>query len=151
MGKVLKWKQQGGGGVGGSGAPIFEEYALGPLWELYEGVPHVAALVGLKSKLFAKEGQGPWHDQRDCVQQKEDGAHQDQGYHSWNGMDGIRPTGRERNSLCHFAAAGDQQRRAPAEDYSGAAGDPLVGGCQVGIVRHVRGAPEVPAAEQCDS
>jgi ribosome assembly protein 1 len=36
-GKVLKWKQQGNGGVGGSGAPMFVEYALRPLWEVYEG------------------------------------------------------------------------------------------------------------------
>ncbi len=35
-GKVLKWKQQGDGGVGGSGAPMFAEYALGPLWEAYK-------------------------------------------------------------------------------------------------------------------
>ena len=53
-----KWKQQGGGGVGGSGAPMFAEYALGPLWEVCEGVLHAAALVGLKSELFVDEALG---------------------------------------------------------------------------------------------
>ena len=34
---------------------MFAEYALGPLWEVYEGVSRAAASVGLKSKLFADE------------------------------------------------------------------------------------------------
>ena len=50
-GKVLKWKHQGGSGV-----PMFAEYALGPLWEVYEGVSRAAASAGLKSELFAAGG-----------------------------------------------------------------------------------------------
>jgi len=46
-GKVLKWKH------GGSGEPMFAEYALAPLWEMYEGVSQAAASVGLKSELYA--------------------------------------------------------------------------------------------------
>ena len=48
-GKVLKWKQSGNS----SGEPMFAEYALAPLWEIYEGVSQAAASVGLKSELFA--------------------------------------------------------------------------------------------------
>ncbi|KAL7497726.1 hypothetical protein ACHAWT_009323 [Skeletonema menzelii] len=48
-GKVLKWKQAGTA----SGEPMFAEYALAPLWEIYEGVSQAAASVGLKSELFA--------------------------------------------------------------------------------------------------
>lgn len=53
-GKVLKWKQSGGG----SGAPMFAEYALAPLWEIYEGVSDAAISVGLKSELYAFDGNG---------------------------------------------------------------------------------------------
>ena len=48
-GKVLKWKQSGNS----SGASMFAEFALAPLWEIYEGVSQAAASVGLKSELFA--------------------------------------------------------------------------------------------------
>jgi ribosome assembly protein 1 len=48
-GKVLKWKQSGNS----SGEPMFAQYALAPLWEIYEGVSQAAASVGLKSELFA--------------------------------------------------------------------------------------------------
>lgn len=51
-GKVLKWKQQGSGGRGG--VPMFAEYGLGPLWEIYEGISHAAMYVGLKSELYAE-------------------------------------------------------------------------------------------------
>ena len=51
-GKVLKWKHQGGSG----GVPMFAEYALGPLWEVYEGVSRAAASAGLKSEPFAADG-----------------------------------------------------------------------------------------------
>ncbi|KAK1741717.1 elongation factor 2 family protein [Skeletonema marinoi] len=45
-GKVLKWKQSGNS----SGEPMFAEYALAPLWEIYEGVSQAAASVGLKTQ-----------------------------------------------------------------------------------------------------
>lgn len=35
---------------------MFAKYTLGPLWEIYEGVSHAAASVGLKSKLFRDAG-----------------------------------------------------------------------------------------------
>jgi ribosome assembly protein 1 len=42
--KVLKWKQgQGSGG----GEPMFAEFALAPLWEIYEGVSQAATSIGL--------------------------------------------------------------------------------------------------------
>ena len=45
-GKVFKWKQ------GGSrGEPMFAEFALAPVWEIYEGVSEAAASVGMKSEL----------------------------------------------------------------------------------------------------
>ena len=47
-GKVLKWKQSGGG----SGEPMFAEFALAPLWEIYEGISQAASSVGMKSELF---------------------------------------------------------------------------------------------------
>ncbi|KAL7545329.1 hypothetical protein ACHAWF_008678 [Thalassiosira exigua] len=47
-GKVMKWKQSGG-----SGGPMFAEYALAPIWEIYEGVSQAASSVGMKSELFA--------------------------------------------------------------------------------------------------
>mmetsp|Transcript_36287 Transcript_36287/g.65335 ORF Transcript_36287/g.65335 Transcript_36287/m.65335 type:complete len:1104 (-) Transcript_36287:229-3540(-) len=46
-GKVLKWKSNGG-----SGEPMFAQYALAPLWEIYEGVSEAAVAVGMKSELF---------------------------------------------------------------------------------------------------
>jgi len=46
-GKVLIWKQSGG-----SGEPMFAEFALAPLWEIYEGVSQAAVSVGMKSELF---------------------------------------------------------------------------------------------------
>ena len=45
-GKVLKWKQSGGG----IGEPMFAKYALEPIWEIYEGVSQAATSVGLKSE-----------------------------------------------------------------------------------------------------
>ena len=47
-GKVLKWKPSGGG----SGEPMFAEFALAPLWEIYEGISQAASSVGMKSELF---------------------------------------------------------------------------------------------------
>ncbi|KAL7437180.1 hypothetical protein ACHAXM_005480 [Skeletonema potamos] len=49
-GKVLKWKQSGNNS---SGEPMFAQYALAPLWEIYEGVSQAAASVGLRSETFA--------------------------------------------------------------------------------------------------
>ncbi|KAL9188657.1 hypothetical protein ACHAXT_007035 [Thalassiosira profunda] len=49
-GKVLKWRQ------GSSGEPMFAQYALAPLWEIYEGVSEAGAAVGMKSELFASSG-----------------------------------------------------------------------------------------------
>jgi len=46
-GKVLMWKQSGS-----SGEPMFAEYALAPLWEIYEGVSQAATSAGMKSELF---------------------------------------------------------------------------------------------------
>ena len=37
---------------------MFAEYVLGPLREVYKGVLHTAALVGLKSKLFSDKALG---------------------------------------------------------------------------------------------
>lgn len=54
-GKVLKWKQSGSSG---SGIPMFAEYALGPLWDVYEGVSEAAISVGLKSELYAAVNDG---------------------------------------------------------------------------------------------
>lgn len=51
-GKVLKWKQSGGG----SGEPMFAKYALEPIWDIYEGVSQAATTVGLKSELFVDGG-----------------------------------------------------------------------------------------------
>ena len=48
-GKVLKWKQSGSSGAA---EPMFAQYALAPLWEIYEGVSQAAASVGMKSELF---------------------------------------------------------------------------------------------------
>lgn len=51
-GKMLKWKHSGGG----SGEPMFAEYALQPIWEIYEGVSQAATSVGLKSEQFVDAG-----------------------------------------------------------------------------------------------
>ena len=46
-GKVLKWKQDN------AEEPLFAEFALQPLWEIYEGVAAAAAASGFSSELFA--------------------------------------------------------------------------------------------------
>ena len=46
-GKILKWKQDT------SEDPLFAEFALQPLWEIYEGVATAASACGLGSSLFA--------------------------------------------------------------------------------------------------
>ena len=51
-GKVLKWKPSSGD------APLFAEYGLQPLWDIYQGVATAANAVGLESSLFAT-GVGP--------------------------------------------------------------------------------------------
>jgi ribosome assembly protein 1 len=53
--KVLKWKQSGNS----TGEPMFAEFALAPLWEIYEGISQAAASVGLKSELFANNSPLP--------------------------------------------------------------------------------------------
>jgi translation elongation factor EF-G len=47
-GKVLKWKADSGDEL-----PMFAEFALEPLWKVYEGVAAATAAIGLKSDLFA--------------------------------------------------------------------------------------------------
>ncbi|KAL3826740.1 hypothetical protein ACHAXA_009349 [Cyclostephanos tholiformis] len=54
-GKVLKWKRGNGGN---SGVPMFAEYGLGPLWDIYEGISQAASSVGLKSELYADAAGG---------------------------------------------------------------------------------------------
>lgn len=44
-GKVLKWKQN-------QGEPMFAEFALKPIWEVYENISMSACSVGLKSEIF---------------------------------------------------------------------------------------------------
>jgi ribosome assembly protein 1 len=53
--KVLKWKQQQQQQQqnGGESQPLFAEYALAPIWSLYEGVASAASAIGLVSDLFA--------------------------------------------------------------------------------------------------
>ena len=46
--KVLKWKTDSYDEM-----PLFAEYALQPLWEIYEGVAAATAALGLASELFA--------------------------------------------------------------------------------------------------
>ena len=48
-GKVLIWKQGGNS----TDEPMFAEYALAPLWEMYEGVSQAAVTVGMKSELYS--------------------------------------------------------------------------------------------------
>ena len=50
-GKVLKWKQNASSGV-----PMFAEFALAPIWEIYEGVSQAAMSVGMKSELYTDYG-----------------------------------------------------------------------------------------------
>ena len=49
-GKILKWKSDN------SGEPLFADYALRPLWEMYEGVAAAAVECGAGSELFADSG-----------------------------------------------------------------------------------------------
>ena len=53
-GKVLKWKQNASSGS--SGVPMFAEFALAPIWEIYEGVSQAAMSVGMKSELYTDYG-----------------------------------------------------------------------------------------------
>jgi ribosome assembly protein 1 len=49
--KVVKWK--GGGAGGGQNPPLFAEYGLQPIWDIYENVASAAVVCGLGSNLFA--------------------------------------------------------------------------------------------------
>jgi small GTP-binding protein len=48
--KVLVWKQDSSTGI--DEMPLFAEYALQPIWKIYEGVAAAAAALGLQSELF---------------------------------------------------------------------------------------------------
>jgi ribosome assembly protein 1 len=50
-GKVLKWKSDS------DGEPLFAEFALRPIWEMYEGVAAAAAVCGCSSELLT-DGRG---------------------------------------------------------------------------------------------
>ncbi|KAL3792868.1 hypothetical protein HJC23_004793 [Cyclotella cryptica] len=53
-GKVLKWKHsQSHAAASGGGEPMFAEFALRPLWEVYEHVSMAACSLGIKSELFS--------------------------------------------------------------------------------------------------
>jgi ribosome assembly protein 1 len=49
LGKLLKWKQDSAA----EDLPLFAEFGLQPVWDLYEGVATAASTCGLSSSLFA--------------------------------------------------------------------------------------------------
>jgi ribosome assembly protein 1 len=48
-GKLMKWK----GGAAQQPPPIFAEFALQPIWDMYEGIASAAVVSGIGSTLFA--------------------------------------------------------------------------------------------------
>ena len=67
-GKVLKWKQN----ASSSGVPMFAEFALAPLWEIYEGVSQAAMSVGMKSELYTDYGSATANGSSNNQTQKSD-------------------------------------------------------------------------------